>query len=81
MEERHDSLAPLKKEPVVEVSKVVESVKQEEEEETRELIYTVKAGDTIYKVARRNNIKPTELAEKNGLKINQKLQIGQELKI
>ena len=41
----------------------------------------VEPGDTIYSIARQNNLDPAELMKFNGFTINTKLKLGQEVKI
>ena len=44
-------------------------------------IYTVEPGDTLFSVARRTGMKPTELASLNGFATDTQLRIGQRLRI
>ena len=43
--------------------------------------YTVKSGDTLYKIAKENNISLSQLAKANGLNEKQALKVGQNIKI
>jgi len=43
--------------------------------------YTVKSGDTLYKIAKENNISLSQLAKANGLNEEQALKVGQNIKI
>ena len=53
-------------------------IKQLEEKETNDTIYTVEKGDSLWKIAKKYNISVPELIEKNNL-IDLTLQIGQKL--
>lgn len=44
-------------------------------------MYTVKAGDTIGSIARKNGISKTTLLQLNGLKASDRLKVGQKLKV
>jgi len=43
--------------------------------------YTVKAGDSFAKIARKTGTTPEKLAKSNGLKLNSFIRVGQELKV
>jgi LysM repeat protein len=65
---------------------VEESTEEPKEEPTTEAeseytTYTVKAGDTLSGIANDNDMTSKELADYNGLKDTESLQIGQKLKI
>jgi membrane-bound lytic murein transglycosylase D len=45
------------------------------------VFYTVKKGDTVYSVARRNKLTPFELLELNGLDSDHRLHVGEKLRI
>lgn len=53
-------------------------IKQLEDQETNDTIYTVEKGDSLWKIAKKYNISVPELIEKNNL-IDLTLQIGQKL--
>jgi len=46
-----------------------------------EPMYVVKKGDTLFKIARKNNLSMTALAERNGLKPDYSVKIGDRLKL
>ncbi|MDI9313265.1 MAG: LysM peptidoglycan-binding domain-containing M23 family metallopeptidase [Hydrotalea sp.] len=48
---------------------------------TKKTPYKVVKGDTIYSLARQNNMTPAEFAKDNGLKITDQLKIGQNITI
>ena len=50
-------------------------------EKIGDVVQPVEAGDTVYSIARQNNIDPVELMKFNGFTINTKLKPGQEVKI
>ena len=50
-------------------------------EKIGDVVQPVQAGDTVYSIARQNNIDPAELMKFNGFTINTKLKPGQEVKI
>jgi predicted chitinase len=50
-------------------------------EKVGDVVQPVQAGDTVYSIARQNNLDPAELMKFNGFTINTKLKPGQEVKI
>ena len=48
---------------------------------TQAATYTVKSGDTLYSIARRNSVSLTKLMSANGIKDPTKLRIGQRLNL
>lgn len=51
------------------------------QEKIGDVVQPVQAGDTVYSIARQNNLDPVELMKFNGFTINTKLKPGQEVKI
>ena len=50
-------------------------------EKIGDVVQPVQPGDTVYSIARQNNLDPVELMKFNGFTINTKLKPGQEVKI
>jgi len=61
--------------------KVLEKVEEFDSAKYKEVVHLVQKGDTYYNIANRYNTEVLELIKWNGLKLSDKLSIGQQLKI
>ena len=62
-------------------AKVSQKPPQEQAPKSKKSYYTVKKGDTLSKIAKRNGTTIKKLCQLNGIRQNKKLQIGQRLRV
>lgn len=58
-----------------------EQDKKEDAEEEAKRYYTIRSGDTLYSIARKNNTTVNELCRINGIKSSSVLKIGRQLRV
>lgn len=80
-EEKRKKAEAIKKAKAAELAKKKAAEKKAAEKKAKATTYTVKAGDTLSKISRKQNVLLSSLLKANSLKEDSIIQVGQTLKI